>query len=67
MALPCSGDLNLSFEYPFGVLNLLVDERNYKTVLRGLLVVNLLKNDKSPGRNLKKIVLPNKNALFSDQ
>jgi len=29
-------------------------------VLRGLIVVNLVKNDKSAGRDLKKIFLPNK-------
>ena len=29
-------------------------------MLRGLIVVNLAKNDKSAGRDLKKIFLPNK-------
>ena len=29
-------------------------------MLRGLIVVNLVKNDKSAGRDLKKIFLPNK-------
>ena len=61
MSLSCSGDLNLSFEYPFDTLDPLLDEKNIKkTVLRGHLLVKSLKNDKSAGSHLKKIFLPNK-------
>ena len=35
MFLSCSGDLNLSFEYPFETLNLLVDEKSIKNCAQG--------------------------------
>ena len=61
MSLSCSGDLNLSFEYPFDSLDLLLDEKSIKNCAQESFSGELAKkNDFFAGRHPLKIFLPNK-------